>query len=199
MRICAKTSLLAGALILAACSSVCYGQEDHIVGIAKTLGATAVIEPYMLVTILTVESGRVEPDLLATSRPAYTQSGAQPQSSIEFEALEKPGIIEPDKHIQIIVSSNCTSWSVDCSSDGLVSLDDMIPPERLFLRSYYTDPGADEGAGPGYESLVAPKMVATGSASEELSYEVFLKLDVTWEDEPGSYDGILKFTVMPTP
>lgn len=199
MRITARTGLLAGALSLIVCCSVCFGQGDHVIGIAKTLGATAVIEPFMVVTILTVESGRVEPDLLAASRPAYMQGTAQFQSSIDFEALEKPGIIEPDKHIQIIVSSNCTSWSVDCSSEGLTSLDDMIPPERLFIRSYYTDPGADEGAGPGYESLVAPKMVATGSASQELSYEVFLKLDVTWEDEPGSYDGILKFTVMPTP
>jgi hypothetical protein len=75
----------------------------------------------------------------------------------------------------------------------------MIPPERLYLKSFYTDPGVDHGAGPGYESLAVPKMVASGSASQELSYQVFLKLEVTWDDMPGDYDGILNLTVMPTP
>ena len=42
-------------------------------------------------------------------------------------------------------------------------------------------------------------MVAAGSSSQELSYQVYLKLEVTWDDTPGDYDGILNFTVMPTP
>lgn len=189
---------LAGLSLVAAVFSVCLAQEQ-VGGTAQTLGVNLTVEPFMSVTVLTVESERDEEVPSFRNLGSYVEGGSTLRSTIEFEALEQPGIIEPDKHVQIIVSSNCTSWSVDCGTEGLTSEDDFIPPERLFVRSYYTDPGVDEGAGPGYQSLVQPKLVAAGSASRELSYEVFLKLEVTWEDSPGDYDGILKFTVLPTP
>jgi hypothetical protein len=173
--------------------------QERLGGTAATIGVTTTIEPYMSVTILTAESERDGSESRFRNLGSFVDGGGLARGTIEFEALQQPGIIEADKHVQIIVSSNCTSWSVECSSAGLNSVDDAIPPERLFIRSYYTDPGADYGAGPGYESLALPKIVAAGSSSQELSYQVFLKLEVTWDDTPGDYDGILNFTVMPTP
>jgi hypothetical protein len=163
------------------------------------VGVTTTIEPFMSVTIVTAETERSDNEPPFRNLGAYVDGGSMARGTIGFEAMTEPGIIDGDKHVQIIVSSNCTSWNVEASTLGLTSEDDLIPPERLFLRSYYTDPGFDEGAGPGYESLGVPKLVATGSASEELSYQVFLRLEVTWEDKPGDYDGVLNFTVMPTP
>jgi len=190
--------ILAGSIVLLVLSLAGLTQEQF-GGTAQTVGVTTTIEPFMSVTIVTAQSERQEPDLPFRSLGSYVDGGSLARGVVEFEALEQPGFIEADKHVQIIVSSNCTNWSVECSSTGLASADDFIPPERLYLRSFYTDPGADNGAGPGYENLAVPKLVATGSAALELSYQVFLKLEVTWEDMPGDYDGILNFTVMPTP
>jgi hypothetical protein len=173
--------------------------QDQVGGTAQTVGVTTTIEPFMSVTLVTAETDREETDPPFRNLGSLGDGGSLGMGVVEFEALEQPGVIEADKHVQIIVSSNCTSWAVECSSTGLTSPDDFIPPDRLFVRSFYTDPGADNGAGPGYENLVVPKLVATGSAAQELSYQVFLKLEVTWEDTPGDYDGVLNFTVMPTP
>ena len=173
--------------------------QEQFGGTAQTVGVTTTIEPFMSVTVVTAETERQDTDLPFRNLGSYVDGGSLARGVVEFEALEQPGIIEADKHVQIIVSSNCTNWSVECSSTGLASADDFIPPERLYLRSFYTDPGADNGAGPGYENLALPRLVAAGSAALELSYQVFLKLEVTWEDTPGDYDGILNFTVMPTP
>jgi hypothetical protein len=190
--------LLAGSILLLVLLATGMAQEQF-GGTAQTVGVTATIEPFMSVTVVTAESGRGETDPLFRNLGSFVNVGSLAMGALEFEALEQPGIIEADKHVQIIVSSNCTNWSVECSATGLTSADDFIPPERLFVRSFYTDPGADNGAGPGYENLGVPKLVATGSAALELSYQVFLKLEVTWDDMPGDYDGILSFTVMPTP
>jgi hypothetical protein len=173
--------------------------QEQIGGTAQTVGVAATIEPYMSVRIVTAGARGDEPIPRFRTLGALQEEGVQARGTIEFSALEQPGIIEPDKHVQIIVSSNCTSWSVECNTTGLTSTDDFIPPERLYLRSFYTDPDADYGAGPGYESLAVPKLVATGSASRELSYQVYFKLEVTWCDLPGDYDGVLNFTCMPTP
>lgn len=189
---------LAGSILLLAFPAAGMAQ-DQVGGTVQTVGVTTTIEPYMSVTIVTAESGRDVPDSPFRNLGSFVDGGSLARGVVEFEALEQPGIVEADKHVQIIVSSNCTNWSVDCSSAGLASADDLIPPERLFVKSFYTDPGADNGAGPGYENLVVPKLVAAGSASQELSYQVYLKLEVTWDDMPGDYDGILSFTVMPTP
>ena len=164
--------------------------QEQFGGTAQTVGVTTTIEPFMSVTVVTAETERQDTDLPFRNLGSYVDGGSLARGVVEFEALEQPGIIEADKHVQIIVSSNCTNWSVECSSTGLASADDFIPPERLYLRSFYTDPGADNGAGPGYENLALPRLVAAGSAALELSYQVFLKLEVTWEDTPGDYDGI---------
>ncbi len=190
--------LLSGSILLLALVAAGMAQEQ-VGGTAQTVGMTTTIEPFMSVTIVTAQSGRDIPDAPFRTLGSFLGAGSLARGVVEFEALAQPGVVEADKHVQIIVSSNCTNWSVDCSSTGLASADDFIPPERLFVKSFYTDPGVDNGAGPGYETLMAPKLVATGSASQELSYQVYLKLEVTWDDMPGDYDGILSFTVMPTP
>jgi len=190
--------ILVGSILLLAISAACSAQEQ-VGGTVQTVGVTTTIEPFMSVTLVTAETERQGDGPPFRNLGSFVSGGTLARGVVEFEALEQPGIVEADKHVQIIVSSNCTNWSVECSSTGLASEDDFIPPERLYVRSFYTDPGADQGAGPGYESLAVPKLVATGSAALELSYQVFLKLEVTWDDLPGDYDGILNFTVMPTP
>ena len=189
---------LVGSILLLVLPAAAVAQEQ-IGGTAQTVGVTTTIEPFMSVTIVTAQSGRDIPELPFRTLGSFVGAGSPAMGAVEFEALEQPGVVDADKHVQVIVSSNCTNWSVECSSAGLTSADDFIPSERLFVKSFYTDPGADNGAGPGYESLVVPKLVAAGSASRELSYQVYLKLEVTWDDTPGDYDGILNFTVMPTP
>jgi hypothetical protein len=190
--------LFAGLILLPAFVSVCLAQ-DQVGGTAATVGIGATIEPYMSVTVVAAESERDDLDPPFRNLGAFLEAGTMARGTIEFEALEQPGFIEPNRHVQIIVSSNCTSWNVECSTQGLTSSDDFIPPERLYLRSFYTDPGADEGAGQGYEDLAVAKLVASGTAAQELSYQVYLKLEVTWDDMPGDYEGILNFTVMPMP
>jgi hypothetical protein len=189
---------LAGSILILLPPAGAMAQEQT-GGTVQTVGVTTTIEPFMSVTVVTAESDRDVTDPPFRNLGSYVDGGGLARGVVEFEALEQPGIIDADKHVQIIVSSNCTSWSVECSSTGLTSTDDFIPPERLFLKSFYTDPGVDNGAGLGYESLVVPKLVASGSAALELSYQVRLRLEVTWDDMPGDYDGTLNFTVMPTP
>jgi hypothetical protein len=189
---------LVGSILLLVFVSVGIPQEQ-VGGTAATVEVGATIEPFMSVTIVTAQTERKVPELPFKTLGSFVEGGGIGRGIIEFEALERPGFIEPDKHVQIIVSSNCTSWNVECSTQGLTSPDDFIPPERLYLRSFYTHHSADQGAGPGYEDLGVPKLVATGSVAEQLSYQVYFKLEVTWEDQPGDYEGILNFSVMPTP
>jgi len=190
--------ILAGSTLLLVFAAAGIAQ-DQVGGTAQTIGVTTTIEPFMSVTIVTAETERDVTEPPFRNLGSVMEGGSLARGVVEFEALEQPGVVEADKHVQIIVSSNCTNWSVECNSTGLTSADDAIPPERLYVKSFYTDPGADNGAGPGYENLLVPKLVATGSAAQELSYQVYLKLEVTWDDTPGDYDGILNFTVMPTP
>jgi len=190
--------ILAGSTLLLVFAAAGKAQ-DQVGGTAQTIGVTTTIEPFMSVTIVTAETERDVTEPPFRNLGSVMEGGSLARGVVEFEALEQPGVVEADKHVQIIVSSNCTNWSVECNSTGLTSADDAIPPERLYVKSFYTDPGADNGAGPGYENLLVPKLVATGSAAQELSYQVYLKLEVTWDDTPGDYEGILNLTVMPTP
>jgi hypothetical protein len=194
-----RALLLCCAMLLAAASALCQSQATGQIG---ALQMTAVIEPYMSVALLTVPmseapvengSGRKLPDIPAESGSAVFES------ALEFSALEKPGLVDADKYVVIVVSSNCTDWNVTCTSQGLTSSDDFIPSERIFVRSDYTDVDEDRGAGVGYEGLGSPKLVAAGSLAQDEIHNAFFKLDVTWEDAPGSYDGVLTFTVLPTP
>jgi hypothetical protein len=197
-----KAALLTG-LLVGLCPAAMGA--DQVGGQIGSLGVTAVIEPYMSVSIVTVpwdptstgQWGKTPSTDAQDMRSLLTSSEAP--AAIEFAALEKPAVVDGDKYVLISVSSNCTSWSVTCSSEGLVSSDDAIPPDRLFVRSAYTNPGVDNGAGAGFEGLSAPRVVATGSVAQEVIHQAMFKLNVTWEDRPGSYDGVLTFTVLPTP
>jgi hypothetical protein len=177
--------------------------QDNAGGRVGDLRMVAVIEPYMSVTLLTLPMPFV-PRTPPRSKPGEPdvpiESGmAMFESRLEFAALERPGVVDADKYVAVVVSSNCTSWSVTCSSQGLASDSDFIPPERILMRSDYTHGGGNTEAGPGYEGLDAPRLVAAGSFTEQEIHEAFFKLNITWDDSPGSYDGVLTFTVLPTP
>lgn len=169
--------------------------SDQIGGQAGALEVVATIEPYLAVSVHIVEGGEIGQKAMASPQGFSARSRS---NVINFSGLEKPGVIAPDKHVLIIASSNTSNWSIVCTSTGLQSEDDFIPPERLFIHSSYSS-GKDEGAGPGFESLGSPRLVAMGGVASQIEKEVFLKLELTWDDKPGSYDGIVNFEILPVP
>ncbi len=174
--------------------------SNQIGGPVEDLGVTATIEPCMAVSVITIPAGEEVPgDALRTNQPFRETGQSRYTCSLEFKALKRPGVVDADRYIVIIVFSNCSHWSVVCSTEGLESEDDFIPPERLYVKSYYTDPSVDEGAGPGYESLSTPKVIAKGGTARGFIYKSYYRMKATWEDRPGSYDGLLKLTVLPEP
>jgi len=186
-------------VLLAATPALCQSEAAGQIG---ALDVTAVVEPYMSVRLLTVPmpdtpiddgSPKQIPDIPAEAGTSMFES------MLEFSALEKPGVVTADKYVVIVVSSNCSDWNVTCTSQGLTSSDDFIPSERIFVRSDYTTASEDRGAGRGYEALGSPRLVAAGSVAQDQVNNAFFKLNVTWDDTPGSYDGVLTFTVLPTP
>lgn len=169
--------------------------SDQIGGQAGAIEVIATIEPYLAVSVYVVEGGEIGERVVPTPQGFGMRSRP---NVIEFSGLEKPGLITPDKHVLIRASSNTASWSIVCTSNGLQSEDDFIPAERLFVHSPYTG-SKDEGAGSGFQSLTMPRLVATGRAASVIENEVFLKLQLTWDDKPGSYDGVVNFEILPVP
>jgi hypothetical protein len=187
--------MVAGAMILLSLCSVGQAQ-DQVTGQAGALNVSAKIEPFMAVSVTLTQS--VKESGGTTGRTGTTGPGSA-ATTIEFSALEKPGVIDADKDVLVSVASNTAGWSVTCSSQGLSCSEGVIPAERIFVKSDFTDPAADAGVGLGYESLLEPKVVAAGSVAGEVTRPASFKLNITWEDKPGSYDGVLTFTVLPEP
>jgi len=190
--------MLAGAVILLSLCSA--GQAlDQVSGQAGNLNVSAKIEPFMAVSVILTQAVQ-ESDGPGGSSGGEGRIGPGDDAiGIEFSALEKPGVIDADKDVLISVASNIRGWNVTCSSQGLTSSDGSIPADRIFVKSDYTNPAVDEGVGPGYESLSAPRVVSAGTAVGEVTHPASFKLNVTWEDKPGSYNGVLTFTVLPEP
>lgn len=190
---CVAVSLLA---LLSLPSLITAG--DQIGGIAGQINVSATIEPFMSVSLQVVAIDQIPGDQALPG--AWAGLGDEPlRRAINFSALDKPEVVDGDGYVVIRVSSNTRTWSVINETTGLLSEDDHIPGDRVFVRSEFTDPSTDEGAGPGYESLSGPKLVAAGSAADQNRFECYYKLEATWEDRPGLYDGTLTFTVLPTP
>jgi hypothetical protein len=178
------------------CMVAVSGAEEQVGGIAGQVGVTVTIQPYMAVSVQVIgdtPSGTTD----ETDGPI---PGVPPlRGGIDFKALKQPGVVDGDGHIVITVWTNSRTWSVLNETSGLQSPEDFIPPERLFVRSHFTDPTVDQGAGVGYESMVSPKLVAGGAVAEHREFEVHYRLEATWEDKPGLYQGVLTFTILPTP
>ncbi len=186
--------ILAPLFIFVALPQVLYSQ-DQIGGQAGALEVVATIKPYLAVSVYIVDGGEIGEK--PTPSPLGFKSTSR-SNVINFSGLEKPGVIAPDKHVLIRASSNTSNWSIVCTTTGLQSEDDFIPPERLFVHSPYSG-GKDEGAGAGFENLGSPRLVATGKVASQIENEVFLKLELTWDDKPGSYDGVVNFEILPVP
>jgi len=190
--------VLAGAVILLSLFSTGRA-EDQVSGQAGMLNVSARIEPFMAVSVILTQAVQESKAPGGTSGGEGQIGPGDDAIGIEFSALEKPGVIDADKDVLVSVASNITGWNVTCSSQGLSGSDGTIPADRIFVKSDYTNPAVDEGVGPGYEALSAPKVVAAGTAAGEVTHPAYFKLNVTWEDKPGSYDGVLTFTVLPKP
>jgi len=190
--------MVAGAVILLSLCSV--GQaEDQVSGQAGTLNVSAKIESFLAVSVILTQNVQQSGGPGGTTGRTGKIGPGNEATAIEFSALEKPGVIDADKEVLVSVASNTTGWSVMCSSQGLSCSEGVIPAERMFVKSDYTNPAEDAGVGLGYESLSAPKIVAAGSVAGEVTHPAYFKLNITWEDKPGSYDGVLTFTVLPEP
>jgi len=76
-----------------------------------------------------------------------------------------------------------------------------IPFERLFISTPYS-PKSDKGAGPGYESLDKPRLVARGSFTAPMAImasSLNFRLLTKWDDKPGTYSGAVRFTYITNP
>ncbi len=121
------------------------------------------------------------------------------EGEILFDVDGPPGVYEAGTPVQISVGSVSGHWAVSCHAEPLVGERGLIPPERIFVEHRCSDPSSDQGAGPGYESLGELRLVAEGGFTGPEPLEVNslrFRLLTTWEDKPGTYRGIIKFTYL---
>ena len=103
------------------------------------------------------------------------------------------------------VRSDRKDWSIHCEVISPLTLSgrtNKIPFERLFINTPYTNPAVDKGAGPGYESMDQPRLVAKGSltgAAAIKASSLKFRLLTTWKDKPGTYVGQIRFTYLTNP
>jgi len=124
--------------------------------------------------------------------------------SISFHADTSPGTFD-SQPVDVTVRSDHKDWSIHCemiSSLTLSGRKSKIPLERLFINTPYTHPAVDKGAGPGYESLDEPRLIAKGFFTGPVSIKASslkFRLLTTWKDKPGTYVGQIRFTYLTNP
>ena len=124
--------------------------------------------------------------------------------SISFHADSSPGTFD-SQPVDVTVRSDSKDWSIHCEVISPLTLSgrtNRIPFERLFINTPYTDPSIDKGAGPGYESMNQPRLVAKGSFIGAVAIKASslkFRLLTKWEDKPGTYVGQIRFTYLTNP
>lgn len=116
--------------------------------------------------------------------------------SFEQEA-ERPGLLQGQPLVHVVATSDASTWVVNCQASPLMTADGAaIPPERCFVRSSWTRTAADEGGGPGFVQLGAPRAVAARQSVGDppvASVDLDFRLLTTWQDRPGVYQGQIEF------
>ena len=124
--------------------------------------------------------------------------------SISFHADTSPGIFD-SQPVDVTVHSDHKDWSIHCEVISPLTLSgrtNKIPFARLFINTPYTNPNIDKGAGPGYESMDQPRLVAKGllaGAAAIKASSLKFRLLTKWEDKPGTYVGQIRFTYLTNP
>jgi len=124
--------------------------------------------------------------------------------SISFHADTSPGTFDAQP-VDVTVRSDYKDWSIHCEAISPLTLSgekNRIPFERLFMNTPYTDPGVDKGAGPGYETMDQPRLVAKGTFTDPTAIKASslkFRLLTKWEDKPGTYVGQIRFTYLTNP
>jgi len=124
--------------------------------------------------------------------------------SISFHADSSPGTFD-SQPVDVTVRSDYKDWSVHCEAISPLTLSkekNKIPFERLFINTSYINPAVDKGAGPGYESIDQPRLVAKGSLTGPMAIKASslkFRLLTKWEDKPGTYVGQIRFTYLTNP
>lgn len=122
------------------------------------------------------------------------------EAAVHFHANGPPAIWDGDKSVKMTIGSNCGSWSVISEATDLVSPDDVIPKERLYLKIDPGDFSGNEGAGVGYYTLKTLLEVATGAQTPPKEIcELHFKLQTLDIDRPGHYEGVITFTQLINP
>lgn len=124
--------------------------------------------------------------------------------SISFHVDTSPGIFD-SQQVDVTVRSDSKDWSIHCEVISPLTLSgrtNRIPFERLFINTPYTNPTVDKGAGPGYESMDQPRLVAKGTFTGPVAIKarsLKFRLLTKWEDKPGTYVGQIRFTYLTNP
>jgi len=124
--------------------------------------------------------------------------------SISFHADTSPGTFDSEP-VDVTVRSDYKDWTIHCEAISPLSFSkgmNEIPFERLFMNTPYTDPAVDKGAGPGYETMDQPRLVAKGSFTGPMAIKASslkFRLLTKWEDKPGTYVGQIRFTYLTNP
>ena len=122
--------------------------------------------------------------------------------SISFYVCGPPGRFDAQQAVEVNVRSGYEDWTLSCEVSSLKGDTGEIPSSRIFVSSPFTDPNIDQGAGPGYEGLDKPRLAARGSFTGPLAIKVStlkFRLLTTWEDRPGTYTGVIRFTYLVKP
>jgi len=124
--------------------------------------------------------------------------------SISFHADTSPGTFD-SQPVDVTVRSEYKDWTIHCELISPLILSgrkNKIPSGRLFINTPYTSPAVDKGAGPGYESMDQPRLVAKGSFTGPMlikASSLKFRLLTKWEDKPGTYVGQIRFTYLTNP
>jgi hypothetical protein len=115
------------------------------------------------------------------------------ESEVNIESDGPPGEYEGDRDIILKVASNTDQWEARALGENLVSEHFEIPAARLFILSKARQHK-------GFMSLDQERIIASGGQMEISNVSTLkVKVETTWEDGAGQYDGKIHFIVFAIP
>jgi hypothetical protein len=182
-------------------SGTSRSSQQEMSGEGITLSAAATIRSYASITVFTTvettERGGDERPNLRDSQ--YEVSAVQKRTTIRFHALSGPGVYKADRNVIVRVGSNTRGWTITVEATPLTGSKGSIPAERVFVKGPGTDSSVDKGAGPGFDSLSSPKLVAIGLRRGLLDVPVEFKLKTGNQDRAGFYTGLIYVNCLMAP
>ena len=162
------------------------------------LPQAALLQTLLLVSLSAQAGVSVEPMPL----PAAPLTVALSEERIDFNISGLPGLYEADRPITISVDPPFGNWVVFCQGEPLRGPRGLIPPDRIFVSQQRVNPDGTPEPGFEFTSVEELRLVAEGMPSDQQLPGVStlrFQLLTTWEDEPGTYIGAIKFTYLVRP